>query len=87
MSPNNIYITTANQVKLKNFFVCRSVHSLKKFVPEQYTYVAPEILAQDENIDDKCDVFSAGIILFEMMAGKLPVQTDTQEQLSDIYRN
>lgn len=45
-------------------------------------YVAPEIASRAEVVDERCDVYSAGIMLFELLMGRPPLDPRaTAEQL------
>ena len=51
-------------------------------------YIAPEII--DDNIpsyDNKCDIFSLGIILHELLCGKNPFDIDNNLSQKDLYQN
>lgn len=42
-------------------------------------YVAPEILTYEDNLpfyDDKCDVFSIGVLMYLLLSGKQPFTGD-----------
>ncbi|MCX7726310.1 MAG: protein kinase, partial [Chitinispirillaceae bacterium] len=52
----------------------------------QPLYIAPEQV-QEEEIDHRCDIYSAGVVLYEAIAGKLPVQKTTVEGLLNIKIN
>lgn len=59
---------------MKNFFVCKNgVYDKSKHFNPSYDleFAAPEIL-RDTNYDKRCDVFSAGLILFKFLTGQLP---------------
>jgi serine/threonine protein kinase len=43
-------------------------------------YTAPEII-KEEFVDIKCDIWSAGVILYEMLTGKIPFKGSTFEEI------
>ena len=49
-------------------------------------YVAPEIYKQ-EIYDDKIDTFSLGIILYFMLSGYLPFQSNFLEEIEELTKN
>jgi calcium/calmodulin-dependent protein kinase I len=49
-------------------------------------FLAPEMYRQ-ENYDEKIDIFSLGIILYFMLAGKLPFQSDFLEEIEEMTKN
>lgn len=55
-----------------------------------FHYVAPELLFPSKRpASDECDVFSAGVILYEMLIGALPFEryANTLDDLIEFYAN
>ena len=48
-------------------------------------YVAPEIL-ENEKYDEKCDMWSCGVIMFMMLSGKAPFNGDNDEEIYQSVR-
>ncbi|MEX1361521.1 MAG: serine/threonine-protein kinase [Nannocystaceae bacterium] len=76
-------------IKLLDFGVATSSHTADRELDGSWTmvgtpqYMAPE-LARGERIDERTDVYSAGIILCELVTGQVPFDgTSTTEVLRD----
>ena len=73
ISPDNIIISTSGSAKLIDFGAARA--TARTPVPQafvgKYRYAAPERIRR-VNEDRRSDVFSAGVILYECLAGKRP---------------
>jgi len=84
IKPENILIKSKPklQIKLIDFGLARPFSEdqrMKSSVGTVY-YVAPEVLAGHANYDEKCDVWSTGVILFLLLTGRLPFFADTESQ-------
>ncbi|CAK75359.1 unnamed protein product (macronuclear) [Paramecium tetraurelia] len=89
INPENLFFNDGI-IKIKNFFCCKSSTSQKIFDPENYLYAAPEILlkTQQSQYEDKCDIFSLGLVFYKMFFGTLPFPENiAQEQLVELYRS
>ena len=76
IKPDNIYITKPDNgqiyVKLGNFNSALFIKDIKNSEPTgAFFYTAPEIL-NNHYYDEKCDMWSLGITLFELYFGFLP---------------
>ena len=80
LKPANILITEDGRIKLADFGVARLFNSKVDKMMESYVgtpyYMAPEV-AQGKSFNEKADLWSLGIILFEMIAGRVPFKGTT----------
>lgn len=92
LKPDNIGFTLDGTVKLLDFGLARIMENADPKTNEVYTmsgetgslrYMAPEV-AEGHPYNQKADVYSFGIILWEMNAGKKPFQGLNREQFYEI---
>jgi serine/threonine-protein kinase len=80
VKPQNVLIDPEGRAKVTDFGIARSLESdgLTKTgrVLGTTDYVAPE-QAMGQEIDARCDVYSLGVLLYEMLTGKVPFYADT----------
>ena len=82
LKPSNILVDPDGRVRLIDFGVARSLHSDAAPITLQtdvgqligtVAYMSPEQIDADPRaIDHRVDIYSLGVILFELLAGKLP---------------
>lgn len=84
IKPANImYEAEGDSVKVTDFGIARITDSSKTktgMVLGTPSYMSPEQLA-GKKIDGKSDLFSLGVMLYQLVSGKLPFQGDSMAQL------
>lgn len=94
VTPSNVMVSYAGEVKLTDFGVAKAMQtagmasgtgSIKGKVP----YMAPE-QAQGLAVDGRSDLFSLGVVFYEMLAGRRPFdgsnQVETLKRIADGIR-
>ncbi|MBI4704647.1 MAG: serine/threonine protein kinase [Deltaproteobacteria bacterium] len=75
ISPQNIFVTYAGQVKVVDFGIAKARHSIVQTqvgeLKGKPAYMAPE-QARGEPVDRRADVFSVGMILWQIATGQRP---------------
>lgn len=82
ISPQNVLISYAGEVKLTDFGISRAAfqaESLHKVVRGKYAYMSPEQV-EGKLLDRQTDLFSIGIVLYEMLTGQRLFKARTREQ-------
>ena len=73
VSPQNVFVTYDGQVKLVDFGVAKTLaashHTRPGTIKGKLAYMAPEQL-QQPTVDRRADLFSVGVMLWEMLAGR-----------------
>jgi tRNA A-37 threonylcarbamoyl transferase component Bud32 len=81
IKPENILLDTAGQVKIADFGIAKIIapgapdHSLTgaKDVVGTPHYMAPEQVEQPAKVDHRADIYSLGVVFYEMLTGELPL--------------
>lgn len=72
IKPGNIMINQEDQVKVTDFGLARPITGEAEENPYGTPeYAAPEILGKG-SVDQRADIYAAGIVLYEMLTGRLP---------------
>jgi serine/threonine protein kinase len=72
IKPGNIMVTEDNQVKVADFGLARPITGEAEENPYGTPdYAAPEILGGGK-VDQRVDIFAAGVVLYEMLTGRVP---------------
>lgn len=90
VSPQNVLLGYEGEVKLADFGIAkaslRSEETQAGVLKGKYYYMAPE-QAWGDRVDPRTDVFSAGIVLYELLAGGMLYRQDNFAELIDAVRN
>ncbi len=80
VKPQNIMLTTDGAIKVTDFGIARFARSEHRTMTDKAIgsvhYISPE-QARSEVTDEKADIYSVGVIMYEMLSGTLPFQADS----------
>jgi serine/threonine protein kinase len=75
ISPQNVLLSFEGEVKITDFGIATAAERLHQtaagIVKGKYAYMAPERL-QERPVDARVDVFSVGVLMYEMLVGENP---------------
>jgi len=82
VSPPNILLSIQGEVKLTDFGIARAslkaMETVSGIVKGRFDYMSPEQAAGSKDLDQRSDLFSVGVVLYEMLTGSHPFRTDNE---------
>ncbi|MFT4624743.1 MAG: serine/threonine protein kinase [Myxococcota bacterium] len=82
VSPPNILLSYSGEVKLTDFGIAKAalkvMDTVSGIVRGRFDYMSPEQAAGSRNLDQRSDLFSVGIVLYEMLTGVHPFRMESE---------
>ena len=89
VSPPNILISRRGEIKLTDFGLAKATSQLEQTDPGvvkgKFSYLSPES-ASGLDVDSRADIFSAGIILWELLTGRRLFFGESDYQTVELVR-
>ncbi len=90
ISPQNVLISFSGEVKIVDFGIAKAAMRSGEatevgVIKGKYYYMSPE-QAWGDPVDSRSDIFSTGIVLYELLTGEMLYQQDSLPKLLDAVR-
>ena len=82
LTPENMLVTTEHRLKVFNFDVAKKadMHTLRstdfKKLTQENPYAAPEYMIGTHQVDQRVDIYSVGVMFYELLTGHKPSHYD-----------
>ncbi|HOB97870.1 MAG TPA: protein kinase, partial [Verrucomicrobiota bacterium] len=100
IKPENLLLDTRGRVKIADFGIAKLMGEPRPVTKLTATgaaigtpnYMAPEQIEHPEDVDQRADIYSLGVVFYEMLTGELPIgrfappsrKTDIDERVDEI---
>ena len=89
LKPRNVRLNPQNQVKALDFGIAKALSHTRKYTMNVFAstaYCSPERL-ETQTMDSHSDLWSVGVLLYQMLAGHLPFDEPNKERLERRIRS
>ena len=88
LKPENVFLSDGGKIKLGDFGLAREIseHTQTGSVIGTVAYLSPELVLRGQ-ADARSDIYSLGVMMFEMLTGKQPYQGEQAVQVAYQHAN
>lgn len=91
LKPANLLLTSGHQIKLTDFGIARDTTATALTAAGRtvgtYAYMAPEQIRGKPPVDKKTDLYALGCVLFQMLTGETPFDSENQGEMLMMHLN
>ena len=89
VKPSNLMIDGAGNIKVTDFGIAVAVGVRRMTTTGRAIgtphYMSPEQILRPQSVDHRTDVYSMGVVLYEMLTGRVPFDADTDYSLQRLH--